>query len=348
MLLRPFLNDVGSCASYLFGCTSHAKLAVVDPHADFVDAYVAAAAAIGAPIVAVFETHVQADHVSGPARAGGTDRRDRLPAGGCGRRRSSTSRSDDGDVVELGNTLVTADRDTGARTGPSRVHGHRPAAWQRRAVAGVQRRLAADRRCRPPRPACRRRRARPGTAAARKSAAAAGAARLRRSLSEPLRRLGLRPRSLGQPDLLDRVRALAQSAARSRRVRMRSPTRSSRRCRRGRSSRSGSSPPTARVRSAPSHDRGPSRAASERPPVRSARRAERACRRYGRPGAKCAAACRRAGLRPDLDRHDPRLRGRLRRGARRSPTSRPAIWPSGSDASGSWWPAGLSRCRCRC
>jgi hypothetical protein len=36
VLLRPFLNDVGSCASYLFGCTSHAKLAVVDPHADFV------------------------------------------------------------------------------------------------------------------------------------------------------------------------------------------------------------------------------------------------------------------------------------------------------------------------
>ena len=45
---------------------------------------------------------------------------------------------------------------------PSRVHGRRPAAWQRGAVARVQRRLAADRRCRPSRPACRRRRARPG------------------------------------------------------------------------------------------------------------------------------------------------------------------------------------------
>src|SRR6266536_2752734 len=71
MLLRPFLNDASSCASYLFGCTTHAKLAVVDPHADLVDEYLAAAAAIGEPIVAVFETHVQADHVSGlPALVG--------------------------------------------------------------------------------------------------------------------------------------------------------------------------------------------------------------------------------------------------------------------------------------
>jgi hypothetical protein len=41
------------------------KLAVVDPHVDLVDDYLAAAADLGAPIVAVFETHVQADHVSG-------------------------------------------------------------------------------------------------------------------------------------------------------------------------------------------------------------------------------------------------------------------------------------------
>jgi hydroxyacylglutathione hydrolase len=65
MLLRPFLNDPSSCASYLFGCGTHSKLAVVDPHADLVDDYLATAAALGAPIAAVFETHVQADHVSG-------------------------------------------------------------------------------------------------------------------------------------------------------------------------------------------------------------------------------------------------------------------------------------------
>jgi glyoxylase-like metal-dependent hydrolase (beta-lactamase superfamily II) len=101
------LNDAGSCASYLFGCTTHSKLAVVDPHADLVDDYLTAAAAIGAPIVAVFETHVQADHVSGlPAlveRAGATGY---LPAGaGVAFEHVAL---DDGDVIELGNTVVTA------------------------------------------------------------------------------------------------------------------------------------------------------------------------------------------------------------------------------------------------
>jgi hydroxyacylglutathione hydrolase len=107
MLLRPFLNDETSCASYLFGCGTRAKLAVVEPHADLVDDYLAAAAALGAAIVAVFETHVQADHVSGlPAlveRSGATAY---LPAG-AGVEFEHVALAD-GDVVELGNTLVTA------------------------------------------------------------------------------------------------------------------------------------------------------------------------------------------------------------------------------------------------
>ena len=107
MLLRPFLNDASSCASYLFGCTAHAKLAVVDPHADFVYEYLAAAAAVGAPIVAVFETHVQADHVSGlPALVEHTGAIAYLPAG-AGVVFEHVALAD-GDVVELGNTLVTA------------------------------------------------------------------------------------------------------------------------------------------------------------------------------------------------------------------------------------------------
>ena len=81
MLLRPFLNDQGSCASYVFGCTSHRKLAVVDPHADLVEGYLDAAERAGAPIVAVFETHVQADHVSGLPGARRADRRDGVPPG---------------------------------------------------------------------------------------------------------------------------------------------------------------------------------------------------------------------------------------------------------------------------
>ena len=65
MILRPFLFAPTSCASYLFGCTSKGRLAVVDPHAELVDSYLEAADEVGAPIVAVLETHVQADHVSG-------------------------------------------------------------------------------------------------------------------------------------------------------------------------------------------------------------------------------------------------------------------------------------------
>jgi len=107
MLLRPFLKDASSCASYLFGCGTHRKFAVVDPHADLVDGYLAAAAALGAPLVAVFETHVQADHVSGlPALVERTGATGYLPAG-AGVEFEHVALAD-GDVVELGNTLVTA------------------------------------------------------------------------------------------------------------------------------------------------------------------------------------------------------------------------------------------------
>jgi glyoxylase-like metal-dependent hydrolase (beta-lactamase superfamily II) len=91
----------------LFGCGSHAKLAVVDPHADLVDDYIAMAAQLGAPVVAVFETHVQADHLSGlPALVERTGATAYLPAG-AGVEFEHVALTD-GDVVELGNTLVTA------------------------------------------------------------------------------------------------------------------------------------------------------------------------------------------------------------------------------------------------
>jgi hydroxyacylglutathione hydrolase len=105
MLLRPFLNDAGSCASYLFGCTTHSQLAVVDPHADLVDDYLAAAAAVGAPIVAVFETHVQADHVSGLPALVARGATGYLPAGA--EVEFEHVALADGARVELGNTIVT-------------------------------------------------------------------------------------------------------------------------------------------------------------------------------------------------------------------------------------------------
>ena len=107
MILRPFLYEETACASYLFGCLTKSKLAVVDPHVELVGAYLDAAERAGAPIVAVFETHVQADHVSGlPALVDATAAAAYLPGGAAV---DFPHRAlDDGAVVELGNTVVTA------------------------------------------------------------------------------------------------------------------------------------------------------------------------------------------------------------------------------------------------
>ena len=67
VFFRQLLNDDTACASYVLGCLTHPQLAVVEPHVDLVDDYLAVAEAQGAPIVATFETHLQADHVSGMA-----------------------------------------------------------------------------------------------------------------------------------------------------------------------------------------------------------------------------------------------------------------------------------------
>ncbi len=107
MYLRQVLHDQTACASYLFGCKTHGQFAVVDPHVELVDDYVALADAQGVPIVAVLETHVQADHVSGlpdlVARTGATGY---LPQGaGVDFAHHALA---DGEVVKLGNTEVEA------------------------------------------------------------------------------------------------------------------------------------------------------------------------------------------------------------------------------------------------
>jgi hydroxyacylglutathione hydrolase len=107
MYFRQLLNDETSCASYLFGCKSHERFAVVDPHADLVDDYIRLAEAQGIPIVAVFETHVQADHVSGlPELVRRTGATAYLPAD-AGVAFEHQALADDA-VVVLGNTEVRA------------------------------------------------------------------------------------------------------------------------------------------------------------------------------------------------------------------------------------------------
>ena len=107
MYFRQLLNDTTACASYLFGCKTHSSFAVVDPHVDLVDEYIPLAEGQGAAITAVVETHVQADHVSGlpelVARTGATAY---LPEGAGVDFEHHALR--DGEVVELGNTEITA------------------------------------------------------------------------------------------------------------------------------------------------------------------------------------------------------------------------------------------------
>jgi glyoxylase-like metal-dependent hydrolase (beta-lactamase superfamily II) len=106
VILRPFFYGPTACASYLFGCTTHRRLAVVDPHAELVDDYLRAAAEIGSPIAAVLETHVQADHVSGLPRLVEAGATAYLPAD-AGVSFAHVA-LEDGDHVELGNTIMTA------------------------------------------------------------------------------------------------------------------------------------------------------------------------------------------------------------------------------------------------
>lgn len=107
MYFRQLLNDDTACASYLLGCKTYPQFAVVDPHIDLVDEYIALAEGQGVPIVAVFDTHVQADHVSGlpelVARTGATAY---LPEGAGVDFEHHALR--DGEVVKLGNTEIAA------------------------------------------------------------------------------------------------------------------------------------------------------------------------------------------------------------------------------------------------
>jgi glyoxylase-like metal-dependent hydrolase (beta-lactamase superfamily II) len=107
MFFRQFLNDESACASYLLGCKSHHAFAVVDPHAELVDDYIALAEAQGASIQAVLDTHVQADHVSGlpelVARTGATGY---LPEGAGVDFEHHPLR--DREVVTLGNVDIAA------------------------------------------------------------------------------------------------------------------------------------------------------------------------------------------------------------------------------------------------
>jgi glyoxylase-like metal-dependent hydrolase (beta-lactamase superfamily II) len=105
VIFRQILHPATGCASYIFGCTGKGKLAVVDPHHEHIEDYLAVAQQAASPIVAIFETHVQADHLSGaPQLAAQTGAPIYLHESAPARFPFVPLR--DGDTVELGNDYV--------------------------------------------------------------------------------------------------------------------------------------------------------------------------------------------------------------------------------------------------
>lgn len=105
MIFRQILHPQTGCASYVFGCTGKAKLAVVDPHIEHIADYLEVARQANSPIVAIFETHVQADHHSGAALLAAATHAP-IYLHESAQVTFPFTPLKDGDVVELGNDYV--------------------------------------------------------------------------------------------------------------------------------------------------------------------------------------------------------------------------------------------------
>jgi hydroxyacylglutathione hydrolase len=105
MFFRPFYRFETGCAAYVFGCGGQGLACVVDPHESDVDAYLEFAESKGMRITHVFDTHVHADHRSGARRLV-----ELTSATYCLHRSANVAVRftpvDDGQVIELGNTVV--------------------------------------------------------------------------------------------------------------------------------------------------------------------------------------------------------------------------------------------------
>jgi len=106
MFFRPFYRFESGCAAYVFGCGGQGVACVVDPHEADIAQYIEFAKSKEMVITHVFDTHVHADH-----RSGGQALARMTGASYCLHRSANVAFDfnplDDGQVIKLGNTLVT-------------------------------------------------------------------------------------------------------------------------------------------------------------------------------------------------------------------------------------------------
>ncbi|MGK9149501.1 MBL fold metallo-hydrolase [Plantibacter flavus] len=110
MLLERFYDDDLAQASYLIGCQATGDAVVVDPRRD-VQVYLDTAARNGMRIVAVTETHIHADYLSGTrelARATGAEIFVSGEGGVDWQYGFDATRLHDGDVIPIGNLRLQA------------------------------------------------------------------------------------------------------------------------------------------------------------------------------------------------------------------------------------------------
>ncbi len=105
MIFQQFRHEEGGCLSYLVGCTRASVCVVVDPQYDIAP-YVRYASDHRMNITHVFETHAQADHISGAkklAEASGA----RVHFHESAQTGFPVERVKDGDVIAVGNFRLT-------------------------------------------------------------------------------------------------------------------------------------------------------------------------------------------------------------------------------------------------
>lgn len=106
MIFRQFLKPETGCASYILGCGGKGMCIVVDPHPDLIPQYLEVSEKTGMRIIAVIDTHIHADHISGnrelAAHAGA-----KLYLHETAKTNFDYTPLKDGDTVQAGNVEVT-------------------------------------------------------------------------------------------------------------------------------------------------------------------------------------------------------------------------------------------------